>query len=389
MEKAKNIFVLLSILVVLTVTSFTQAVTYQEINIFNSGGLNSLSVGDLNRDGKADVAFGLTDGRVWRAVQTGTRGAFSSNQVDSYGLPVNVKVAELNADGYNDIAVGRAGYGDLHKNVSTGADTFSYGYVDSFGSYAGPVTADLNRDGLTDIALIRASDGSIHREFQNGSGGLTYGYIAGIGGEQHAITTGHLDATTSSLVNDIVVSRWVSGYGASVYVEFQTGVGTFSETLLGNYGSVVTQLATGDLNADGKQDILTVLADGRLFRAAQTGSHTFAELNVLNYGQSLTAVKIGDLNNDGRDDIVTALADGRLFVELQLSAGVFTGQLVSTFSGTTVKDIGFGNLDGDGLNDFVVGLNDGRAFAYYQVPEPATLGLLALGAMAIWRRNRN
>ena len=386
----KRIETLMVIVAVLVLIVSAQAVSYEEYNLFNSGGLTSLDIGDLNRDGSADIVFGMTDGRVWRNVQTGARGAFSSNLVDSYGQAVMVKAADVNGDGFNDIVVGRHLNGDLHKELSTGPDSFAYGLVNSYGAYAGPVTGDLNQDGLTDIAMQRHSDGLIMKEVQDGSGGLTYGTNGTFGLSDHRIAVGHLDATTSSLVNDMVVTRWNGSDYADVRVQFQTGVGAFTDSgAIATYGNMITGLAIGDLDADGDQDILTVLDDGRLFSSAQTGSHTFSTSNILNYGQELTAVEIGDVDNDGRDDVIAALADGRLFVELQETAGSFTGQLISTFSGTTVNDIAVGDLDSDGLNDFAVSLVDGRAYGYYQVPEPATIGLLAVGAIGMIRRRKN
>jgi hypothetical protein len=383
MKKLSSMMLLVFLIVSGLAVSSQAAVDYNDVTIFTAdydANVCSISIGDLNRDNLNDLAVGLDDGRLFRLTQTGSRGVFAGGgaHLDYYAHPIVVKVAELNGDSFNDIVVGRPGYvvegteySDLYREFSTDANTFDWALIDNFGSsYAGPVTADLNQDGHTDIALIR-SDGTLHREFQNGSGGFNYGYIDSIGGEQHAITTGHLDATTSSIVNDIVVSRWVPGYGASAYVKFQnpTTPGTFYEKNIWNSGSIVTQLATGDLNADGKQDILVVLQDGRVFAQYQTGSRSFSGgTNILNFGFPLTAIAVGDVDSDGRDDIIVGRSTGNLYVELQQDSGNFIAPLGSlvAYEPNSIASIEIGDVDNDGLKDFAVGLTDGRVIVHYQ-----------------------
>ena len=361
------------------------AVDYNQMTIFTASDgaeINRFSKGDLNRDGSDDIAVGLGngnfggDGRVFRLTQTGTRGVFAGggSYLDVWNHPVVVKVGEVTGDGYNDILVGRTPeVDDLWRLRSDGADSFVSELTDNWGfPYAGPEIADLNQDGLPDYTLIRSSASELYVEFQDGAGNYIFTHPSNFGGDQHNIATGHLDATTAQNVNDIVLSRWFSSSSYSdVRIQFQTGVGIFTDKIISGYTPTrITQLAVGDLDADGDQDILVVLVDGRLFKEEQTASQSFSSSNILNYGLPLTAVAVGDVNSDGRDDIVVGRSDGNLYVELQQSDGSFSaapGPGIPTATlDPNIVSIAIGDLDNDGLNDFAVGLTNGTVMVFYQ-----------------------
>jgi len=356
-----------------TVSSAHAAATNTEINIFNNPDLVSLDIGDLDRNGTADIAVGEgpTGGRVFAYTQTGVQGVFDTTLAGGFGQPANVAIGDFTGDGFNDITLSRVGIsGDLRLLTSTAPNTFADSLIDNFGSTHAPVVGDLNQDGASDIIISRASDGQLFREQQDGGGSFTFSSLGTFGAGEHSLAIGHLDDTTVAVVNDIVIGR-ASG---DVRVQFQTGVGTFSDVVVTNLGSAVGHVGVGNLDGAAGLDILAIRADSAVFRESQTGSQTFAETNILNFGPAaVNAMDIGDLDNDGTDDIVIALDDGRVFLNYQETAGIFTSLLLpGTFvGGVPVLDVAIGDLDSDGLQDFVLGLNDGRAFGYFQLVQDA------------------
>src|SRR6185295_1425957 len=69
----------------------------------------------------------------------------------------------------------------------------------------------------------------------------------------------------------------------------------------------------GDINHDGKDDIITIGANGRV--KAFDGATGVLFRSFLAYGRVIGAVAVGsgDINNDGFDDIITG-ANGRVKV---------------------------------------------------------------------------
>ncbi|MEU8255663.1 N-acetylmuramoyl-L-alanine amidase [Micromonospora inaquosa] len=186
-----------------------------------------------------------------------------------------------------------------------------------------------------------------------------------------------------------------------VYVALSTG-SSFAGTALKwhEYFSIAGEYpALGDVNGDGRDDIITftqgpvaasdvivALSTGASFGAAQTWHDLFA------VGSELP--RVGDINGDGRDDIVTFTCNA----EADVYAAVSTG---TSFVGTTVKWNDFfclpgefpylGDYNGDGrddviaftkgtLNDVYVGLSTGTNFLggvkwhdFFGLPNETTL----------------
>jgi hypothetical protein len=164
-----------------------------------------------------------------------------------------------------------------------------------------------------------------------------------------------------------------------------------------------------DWNSDGRKDVLVGGFAGRIMLFLNEGTDAapdFREtLFVQNSGADLlvptggASPEVLDANDDGKKDLLVGNTDGQLL--LYLNAGT---DAAPTFSGSTPVEADGVPIDldydarsrpfvcdwtGDGLTDVLIGSGFGTATLHAGVPEPAALGLLGLGGLAlVVRRTR-
>ncbi|MBU1357106.1 MAG: VCBS repeat-containing protein [Candidatus Edwardsbacteria bacterium] len=136
----------------------------------------------------------------------------------------------------------------------------------------------------------------------------------------------------------------------------------------GSYPEVV---AIGDVNNDGRNDVVLgtsygadTLNDYKLFVFIQAVEGTLNQPEIYDAG-FVTSIDVGDLNNDGRNDVVVGFDD---------SIGVFlqdtTSQLqpkICYYSGSGVNGITTGDFNSDGLKDIAAShFDDDFIRVFYQ-----------------------
>jgi hypothetical protein len=151
----------------------------------------------------------------------------------------------------------------------------------------------------------------------------------------------------------------------------------------------VRAVAAGDLDGDDGDDLVVAYA-------ANEGDRWRSGLDVLHPGTGgwrrtaiversgpagPTDVTIGDLDGDGRRDVVAVTADGELWIFLADGRGGFTREAgpPAPSPGCRGSHVALGDLDGDGRRDVVAsfaGEPDAR-----MVPEPCRSG----GGLAAWK----
>jgi uncharacterized protein (TIGR03437 family) len=141
-------------------------------------GTLGLAVGDLDGDGKPDLAVAVnTDGdvAVFRGAGDGT---FSAFQGSPYSLPgaYAIAVGDFNGDGKPDMAVTGRSTGTVQVFLGNGKGGFTAGA--SFGAGPGSlpqtiVAGDFNGDGKLDLAWVNNGTGSLGTLIGDGLGGFT------------------------------------------------------------------------------------------------------------------------------------------------------------------------------------------------------------------------
>jgi hypothetical protein len=154
----------------------------------------------------------------------------------------------------------------------------------------------------------------------------------------------HLDLVTAN-----------AGSGANnVSVLLGNGDGTFAAQTLYGTGSLPLSVALGDVNGDGRLDIVTANYDANNASVLLgNGNGTFAPQTLYTTGTGPFSVALGDVNADGRPDIVTANRFGN-------NASVLLGNGNGTFApktdypaGSIPRSVALGDVNGDRKPDIV------------------------------------
>ena len=295
----------------------------------NSGGSSSgVAIGDINNDGKLDViAAANSVGRILLGNGNGTFAA-SGSFSDQLGITGDATLADLNNDGFLDLGfTGTDGFSDAVTFIMLGNGNGTFRAGTSFNNtFSGGETgfglqfADLNGDGKLDMF------NSIDRDSNNGGiGAVRLGDGTGNFGTATLYNVANVDAFHSTLADmnndgklDYVVAGNTDGLG-SIFIGFGDGRGNFGNAVtleMWDSGGLST-LAVADFNGDGNMDVI-----GDAFLALGNGNGTFTSIVTLSVPQATVRdLALGDINGDGVQDL--------------LAANILSGNIVSYLSRTT------------------------------------------------------
>lgn len=164
----------------------------------------------------------------------------------------------------------------------------------------------------------------------------------------------------------------------SILKNTSSGVGdiSFAKPVVINGGPDLENVVLGDLNGDGKPDIVTVNAGNNsidVFGNISTADTiAFAAPVTISFGgNSLSGgVAIGDLDGDGKPDIALVQYYSGLIIlrntgtdrRLSFTASPSIALGPSVGSGSLPTTVSIGDLDGDGKPDLAIGLSYNNAF---------------------------
>jgi hypothetical protein len=270
---------------------------------------------DLNHDGKLDMVLTFAASEGGGTSDASTVAVFLGNGDGTFkpgvgyttqAWPSSIAIADLNGDGALDLALGSTG-SDYGMTVLLGNNDGTFQAGPSYGyseSFAqGFVAADFNGDGYPDVALAR-NDGTI-----NVFAGTAHGALSPV-------------PITSTI-------------GNGAYVVGMSPAGGNSLTAGG--------MVAADLTGDGKPDIVaTVDASGggtptSFVVLPGTGNGGFGTATFYSTGDSsgLTGPVVADLNGDGRPDVLIFNADGNVSVFLNSGNGVLGTPITTATSASS------------------------------------------------------
>jgi hypothetical protein len=276
------------------------------------------NAGDVNGDGYGDLVVGA-DSSGSAAVFLGNgNGVNSTPELLSSGQPgfglAVAGVGDVNRDGYADVVVSDSTYSYLYLGGATGVATTANGSALA-GSPAGGA-GDVNGDGYADVVVCdnAAKTATVYLGSAAGlSGSIT---IVAPTGEtsfgETCIGAGDVNGDGFSeimVANDGTAKAFVF-YGSPTGT-LQAGPSQLSGATTGGSAGVINSIATaGDVNGDGYADVIiggysgnrVYIYHGAPGGISPTAATTFDNLPPGKYAASVAAA--GDVNGDGYGDVV-------------------------------------------------------------------------------------
>ncbi len=238
---------------------------------FLGGTFPTLVVGDLNGDGKQDLA--LVDGQTTVSIfLQNSGGGFPispSFSTDLGGLlkPADVAVGDFNRDGKEDFAVamrlnsiGSAPSDHVALFLGNGTGGFTR-QPDIKTGESGPqsiVAGDFNGDGNLDLAVLHFNSNDISIFLGNGSGGLSLASTILLPAGQNGASLVALDFNGDGNLDLAAATTGPSQDDNKVFVLLGNGNGNFPTSLVFNFGDIgfpPRSIAAGDFNGDGRPDL--------------------------------------------------------------------------------------------------------------------------------------
>ena len=345
--------------------------------------INGIVAGDLNNDGIPDMitgnkmAIGGTTGAV--AVRLGLGGgtfggATNTATDDVYGATEGPAIAagDMNSDGRLDVVAAGANRASVLLGDGNGslADGIRYPTAGESSLTPGVALGDLNRDGNLDVVTSNASGGAGATSVQlgNGDGTLQAGVLFATGSATKPTTVSLADFNNDGNLDVATAQPEDSTPASPIAVQPGNGDGTLgASTLLAASGGGVAA-TTGDMNGDGRPDIVTSLNTNQLATYLNNGNGTFAAASELPV-EAVGSIATGDVTGDGQADALIAGNDPNVPDE---SLGVLPGNGNGTYgsevqfdAGSTLSGLAIADVDSDGYPDALV-------TSAYALPDPNT-----------------
>lgn len=291
-------------------------------------------------------------------------GTFTPGDVLATGVnPTAVVAADLDGDGRLDLAVANLGSASVSIFLGTGGGHFA-----PFGSVAvGPNPNSLSLGDLdgarADLTVVCSGDDTLWTFLGLGNGTFAFqqSFVMAGGGVPGGVAVLPFDAAFGA---EVAVTVGFGGAAPTGQVRVFPGngdgtTGTTALPLFVPFCGLASGLATGDVDGDGRIDLVTAHPfTGGFTYARSSGAGTWISAFTVPTGSGTSGVALARLDGDGLLDYASTNANAAsVSIRLGRGAAVPTPTLPSEIPvGPSPWPIAAGDFNGDGRQDLAVGI---------------------------------
>lgn len=173
--------------------------------------------------------------------------------------------------------------------------------------------------------------------------------------------------------NDVVVANGIyndSAHDGKVLVYLQNVAGGLDPPIIystsGTFGNAPTTVAIGDINHDGRNDVI-IGNTGKNIEVFLQNANGRLDPGVTHATSDSDKIRIADLNNDGLLDVVgIGPGNNSASIWYQNSNGTLSSPFSYPVAHNGGDDLDVGDVNGDGLNDIIVMSGGKGSFGYGQ-----------------------
>ncbi|PIZ16240.1 hypothetical protein COY51_03190, partial [Candidatus Desantisbacteria bacterium CG_4_10_14_0_8_um_filter_39_17] len=313
----------------------------------------SVAIGDLNNDGRQDVAVANDDDNIRVFIQNNTATLDAPVLYPVCFQPDSIKIGDVNNDGKNDVVVSNWNSDSISVLIQNVGGTLNPQVTYAIASYGNNKIdiGDINNDGRKDVIVMRgkkAGIDSIAVFIQNATNTLdtpAYYKVSGTDTRVFGMAIGSVNGDTKA---DIVTS-----FGSSYIAVFTQTDTTALDTPV-NYTAYnsPSAVAIGDVSGDGKNDVVVLHnGQGKISVYKQSSLATLSEYKLysLPYSSSFNphSIALGDINSDSICEILIADPDYGLIVLRQVYSLSFVTSPVTVQPNQVSSAISVQVLNGD------------------------------------------
>jgi len=331
------------------------------INIFLDGNPRLLTITDFDLDNKPDLAVVLSNFDEISILAGNGDGTFQFPlNIAVNQSPVFMKAADFNGDQIPDIVIAHSNQfgGASSMSILVGIGDGSFQAPDSYALNGSPTmldVGDFNGDGFRDVVVSQpflsfSSGGNISEFFGKGDG--TFQSAAKIN-INSPISMAVVDFDGNGIL-DFAVGSGSFPHVISIFMG--NGDGTFraGTSVSLNFSSSVSPPVAGDFNNDLIPD-LAVAGFSTIAILLGNGNGTFQAPLIFNTSISSFSMAVADFNSDGNLDLVAGGSSfGPGMVVVLLGNGNGTFQAPKSFTtANAISALTTGEFNGDGRPDLV------------------------------------